>query len=89
MELSNEVIRALIEGRKRVIIKVKAREARGPVSIPRTVLASLVVGAPGFALKGPSGAFIPNTARYARCESPPGTSCSQRWRPALVSADTR
>jgi hypothetical protein len=47
------------------------------------------IGAPGFALKAPPGGFIPNTARRARCESPPGTSCSQSRKPALTSADGR
>jgi len=50
-------------------------------------IGGLEIGAPGFALKAPPGGFIPNTARRARCESPPGdlllpkpkTSAHQRW----------
>jgi hypothetical protein len=49
------------------------------------------VGVPGFALKAPSGAFIPNTARHSRGVSlhrgPPAPKAENQRSPALVGAD--
>ena len=60
-------------GRKRYRESLQGATARSQGGSRVEVGAS---GTPGFALTAQSGGFIPNTARGARCEPPPGTSCS-------------
>jgi hypothetical protein len=53
--------------------------------------AAAKIGAAGFALKAPSGAFIPKAARHSRGLSfhrrPPAPKAENQRSPALVSAD--